>query len=107
MTRTASATSAAWGCGRRTRQTRRSKNRSGQSKASDWTSSGREIVTAPVSAGSVSTRNASGRDARSCSGREMRSKNRETGRKASFALASRSVGCSICWRTGSGARFAK
>ena len=107
MRRVASARSAASGRGRRTRQTRGSKNRVGQSHASDWTSSGSEIVTAPVSTGSVSTRNASGSEPRSCSGREMRSKKRETGRNASFALASRSVGCSICWSTGSGVRLAK
>ena len=63
MRRTASAMSAASGSGRRTRQTRRSKNRSGQSNASAWTSSGSEIVTAPVSTGSVRTRNASGSEA--------------------------------------------
>ena len=37
------------GAGRRTCQVRGSKKRSGQSNASDWTSSGSEIVTAPVS----------------------------------------------------------
>ena len=107
MIAAASDMSAVSGRGRRTRQTRGSKKREGQSHASDWTSSGSEIVTAPVSTGSVNTRKASGSDPSSCSGREIRSKKRETGRNASFALASRSIGCSICWSTGSGVRFAK
>ena len=46
----------------------------------------------PVSTGSVRTRNASGSEPRSCSGREIRSKKRDTGRNASLALASRSTG---------------
>ncbi len=61
ISRTTSATTDGSGTGRRTRQTRRSKNRSGQSNASPWTSSGSDTVTAPVSTGSVSTRKASGR----------------------------------------------
>src|SRR5260370_1276499 len=77
------------GNGRRTCQTRFSKNSAGHSKASAWTSSGRLIVAAPVSAGSVIMRNASGKLASNCSGREIRSKNRETGRKASRALTER------------------
>ena len=52
----ASASGAGSGSGRRTCQTRRSNSSSGQSNASACTSWGSASVTAPVSAGSVSTR---------------------------------------------------
>ncbi len=45
------------------------KKSSGKSKASVWTSCGRESVTVPVSVGEVRTRTASGREVRICSGR--------------------------------------
>ena len=41
-----------------------------------------------------------GGDNNSCSGREIRSKNRLSGRKASFTLTSADTGCSSCWRAG-------
>ena len=63
-------------------------------------SCGKAIVTAPVSAGSVSTRMASGNAVRSCSGREIRSKKRLTGRKQSFTLTSADTQCSSCCNTG-------
>ena len=62
-------------------------------------SCGSAIVTAPVSAGSVSTRMASGSENRICSGRVIRSKNRETTRKQSVTLMSMDTGCSMSWRT--------
>ena len=92
--------------GRRTCHTRLRKNSSGQSKASACTSWGMAMVTAPVSAGSVSTRMALSRDGISCSGRLMRSKKRETGRKQSLTVTSRVVGSSSCCSTGSGIRLA-
>ena len=55
------------GRGRRRCQTFGAKKASGQSKASACTSCGSEIVTAPVSAGSVSTRIAARRIAGSFS----------------------------------------
>ncbi len=42
----------------------------------------------------------------SCSGRLIRSKNRDTGRKQSLTEASRVVGSSSCCSTGSGTRVA-
>ena len=56
----------------------------GQSYASACTSCGSATVTAPISAGSVSTRIAPSNAAGSCSGRQTRSKNRDSGRKASL-----------------------
>jgi hypothetical protein len=88
------------GRGRSIVQTCSSKKLAGYSKACAWTSCGNEIVTAPVSAGLVRTRIASGSAVRSCSGRLMRSKNRLTGRKQSLTLTSASFGCSSCCRTG-------
>ena len=43
---------------------------------------------------------------RSCSGREMRSKKRLTGRKASLTVRSASTGCSSCCSTGPCLRLA-
>ena len=63
-------------------------------------------MTAPVSAGSVSTRIACGALAISISGRQIRSKNRETGRNASFTVTSGPSEYSSCWSTGSGLRLA-
>ena len=80
--------------GRRTCQTRRAKNSSGQSNASACTSWGSESVTVPVSAGSVSTRIAASADDSSCSGRLMRSQKRDTGLKQSFTETSSEVGSS-------------
>ena len=56
MTSAAAAIRATSGSGRATCQVRSANSCSGQSSASAWTSCGSEIVTAPVSAGSVSTR---------------------------------------------------
>ena len=64
------------------------------------------MVTAPVSTGSVSTRNPASSDGMSCSGRSMRSKNRETGRKQSVAAVIGETGSSTCCSTGSGKRVA-
>ena len=61
---------------RRIGQIRGSKKVAGKSNASVWTSWGRAMVTAPVSAGSVRTRIASGSAVSSCSGRMIRSKKR-------------------------------
>ena len=58
----------------------------GSRRPRDCTSCGSAITTAPVSAGSVSTRIASGSAVSSCSGRVMRSKKRATGRKQSLTL---------------------
>ena len=65
------------------------------------------MVTAPVSAGSVKTRIAPSREVKICSGRLMRSKNLESGLKASFTEIDRSYGCSSCCSTGSDTRVAK
>ena len=43
----------------------------------------------------------------SCSGRQMRSKNRDTGRNASLTLMSCAAGSSSCCSTGSATRVAK
>ena len=64
--------------------TRLANNSSGQSWASACTSCGNANVTAPVSAGSVSTRIAPSNAAGNCSGRHTRSKNRDNGRNASL-----------------------
>ena len=62
------------GRGRAMTQVRGASSSSGQSKASAWTSWGKASVTAPVSAGEVSTRMAAGSASMSISGRSMRSK---------------------------------
>ncbi len=64
-------------------------------------------MTAPVSTGSVSTRIAASAPAMSCSGRLMRSKKRDTGRKASLTETSSDVGSSSSCRTGLATRVAK
>ena len=69
-------------------QTRFANSSSGQSNASACTSCGSAIVTAPVSAWSVSTRIAASSACGSISGRHTRSKNRRSGRKASLACTS-------------------
>ena len=69
MTSAAAATRAASAGGRATCQVRSAKSSTGQSYASACTSCGRATVTAPVSAGSVSTRIALSRADGSCSGR--------------------------------------
>ena len=102
MTSTARASAAASGAGRPMCQTRGRNSATGQSNASACTSCGRQIVTAPVSAGSVSTRIAPSNDGMSCSGRLIRSKKRDTGRKTSLTDTSRVPGSSNCWSTGSG-----
>ena len=93
--------------GRATCQTRRAKNASGQSNASAWTSCGSESVTAPVAAGSVSTRIAASADGISCSGRLMRSQKRETGLKQSLTETSSELGSSSSCSTGLATRVAK
>ncbi len=65
-------------------QTRSANSSSGQSHASACTSCGSASVTAPVSAGSVSTRMAASSADGSCSGRLIRSQKRETGLKQSL-----------------------
>ena len=65
------------------------------------------MQTAPVSAGSVSTRMALIRAVISCSGRATRSQYLQTGRNASFVVMPRQEGCSICCSTGSGWRVEK
>ncbi len=85
---TARPSAAGSGSGRGTGQTRSRNSSAGQSCASAWTSWGKASVTAPVSAGSVSTRMAASIAEGSCSGRQMRSKNRDTGRKVSLTLTS-------------------
>ena len=100
ITRAARASAAGSGTGRGTCQTRGANSSPGQSKASVCTSCGRAIVTAPVSAGSVSTRMAASSADGSCSGRQTRSKNRETGRNASLTDTSWAPGCSSSWSTG-------
>ena len=64
------------------------------------------MVAGPHSAGSVSTRSAAGRLASNGSGRMMRSKKRDTGRKQSFAVTVASPKHSTCCNTGSGRRSA-
>ena len=65
------------------------------------------MVTAPVSAGSVSTRIAPSIAAGSCSGRHTRSKNRDSGRNASLTETSYPLGSSSSCRTGLPTRVAK
>jgi hypothetical protein len=98
--RAAASTSSASGAGRRMVQSRSAKNSAGQSYACDWMSCGSEITTAPVSTGSVSTRIAVGSAVSNCSGRVMRSKNRDTGRNTSLTDVSASLGCWSCCSTG-------
>ncbi len=94
------ATSSGSAIGRRITQSRSAKNSAGKSNAWDWTSWGSDSTTAPVSTGSVSTRIACGSAVSSCSGRLIRSKNRDIGRNASFTVASASTGCCSCCSTG-------
>ena len=87
--------------------TRGSNSASGYGKASAWTSCGRASVTAPVSAGDVRTRIASGSAAMICSGRLIRSQYRDTGLKQSLTDVSWEPGDSSCCNTGAGRRVAK
>ena len=64
-------------------------------------------MTAPVSTGSVRTRIAASSAEGSCSGRLIRSKNREIGRKASLTDTSYERGSSNSCSTGAVARVAK
>ncbi len=107
ITSAARATAAGSGGVRGTCQTRSRNSSAGQSYASACTSCGSARVTAPVSAGSVSTRIAASSADGSCSGRQMRSKNRDTGRNASLTLMSWPDGSSSCCSTGSATRVAK
>ena len=100
MTAAARASTTGSGTGRGTCQTRGANSSAGQSRASACTSCGSARVTAPVPAGSVSTRMAPSRADGSCSGRQTRSKNTDTGRNASFTDTSRAAGCSSSCRTG-------
>lgn len=95
------------GSGRRMCHSRGCRNATGTSSCSACTSSGRAIVTAPVSAGSVRTRIAWSAIEKSCSGRTTRSKKRESGRNASVTWIEVSCGISICCSTGSVVRVAK
>ena len=63
-------------------------------------------VTGPHSTGSVSTCMARGREVSSCSGRVIRSHQRDTGRKHSVTPMVASLKSSICCSTGSGPRLA-
>src|SRR5690625_4614715 len=82
------------------RHTLFSKRDVGKSNASVCTSWGRQIVTAPVSSGDVSTLNASSIDHASCSGLLIRSQYLETGLKASLTVTSCPNGYSSSCRTG-------
>ncbi len=84
MRAAASSTAICSGTGRAMRQVRSRNSSTGNSHASACRSSGRQIVAAPVSAGSVSTRIAPSRADGSCSGRHTRSKNFDSGRNASL-----------------------
>ena len=88
MTSAARSIATGSGTGRATCQTRLANRASGKSYASACTSCGRQSVTAPVSTGSVSTRIAASSDDASCSGRQIRSKNFDSGRNASLTLTS-------------------
>ena len=94
------------GSGRATCQVRSAKSDSGQSNASACTSCGRAIVAAPVSTGSVSTLIAPSRAAGNCSGRQTRSKKRDSGLNASLTVTSLSWGSSSSCRTGALTRVA-
>jgi hypothetical protein len=98
--RTTASTSSRSSAGRRITQSRSANNSAGQSYACDCTSCGSDSTTAPVSAGSVNTRIAAGNAVNNASGRLIRSKNRDTGRNASFTDASASTGCCSCCSTG-------
>ena len=106
-TSTARPSAAGSGRGRGTNQVRSVKRSSGQSWASACTSCGSARVTAPVSAGSVSTRIAASSADGSCSGRLIRSQNRDTGLNASFTLTSYERGSSSSCSSGLAARVAK
>ena len=106
-TRATSASTEASARGRRMCHSRSAKNSSGTSMISACTSSGRQIVTAPVSTGSVSTRIAPKSAEKTCSGRCTRSKKRERGLKASLTEIDASCGTSSCCNTGSDERLAK
>ncbi len=106
-TSVARASATASGCARGTCQVRPAKSSSGQSKASAWTSWGSAIVTAPVSAGSVSVRIAPSIACGNCSGRSTRAKNFDTGRKASLTLVPGSPGSSSSCSSAPAARVAK
>ncbi len=104
MTAAAASSSAVSGNGRATCQTRFSNNDPGQSWASACTSCGKHNVTAPVSAGSVRTRIADISAAGNCSGRQIRSKYRDTGRKASLTVTSPESGSSSSCSSGEALR---
>ena len=88
ITASARSRAAGSGTGRATCQTRGANRAAGQSQASACTSWGRARVTAPVCAGSVSTRIAPSSAEGSCSGRQTRSKNADTGRNTSLTETS-------------------
>jgi hypothetical protein len=102
----ASASACGSGRGRPIRHTRVANSSSGQSAASTAVSCGSASVTAPVSAGSVSTRMAASSAAGSCSGRQIRSKQRDTGRRQSLTETSRLRGSSSSCSTGLAGRVA-
>src|SRR5215218_5424907 len=95
------------GSGGGTCQTRFFNKSVGQSYASACTSCGKHSVTAPVSAGSVNTHIAESKADGSCSGRQMRSKYLDTGRKASFTVTSPESGSSSSCNSGEALRSAK
>ena len=64
-------------------------------------------MTAPASAGSVSTRIAASSADGSCSGRLIRSQYRDTGLNASLTDTSKDRGSSSSWSSGLAARVAK
>ena len=100
----ASASTSGSGSGRRTRHTRLANSSSGKSWASACTSCGSASVTAPVCAGSVSTRIAASSALASCSGRSIRVQNFETGRNVSLTVSALSPSSS--WSTVPDARVA-
>src|SRR5919201_1105239 len=106
MTSAAAASRLSSGTMRGIRQIRGSTNSAGNSHAWACTSWGSATVTAPVSAGLVSTRIAATAAGTSCSGRSIRSQYRDTGWKQSFTETSPRPGTSSCCRTGSGIRDA-
>ena len=106
MISAARAITAVSGSGRETCQTRLANSSTGQSYACACTSCGKQTVTAPVSAGSVSTRIAEISAAGSCSGRQIRSKYLLTGRNASFTVTSPAYGSSSSCSNGEAARSA-
>ncbi len=63
-------------------------------------------MTAPVSAGSVSTRIAPSSAGTSCSGRSIRSQNFDTGRSVSLTVLANVRSSSSCWSTVPGPRVA-